>query len=370
MLNRNLIETRNENKGQTKVIREYDVLRVITILIVVLGHSDFLYSNDFTVCDVISDTLPGFVIEYKTLRPWIYSFHMPLFVLLSGALFSITYSKYTLKSYFESRIKRLMLPYIACGVLFSIPIKWFVGYFGNHGIIYAYARSLVAMISPGHLWFLWVAFVLNVVFFVLAKYGFLEKVGGVLLACIALNLLSIYRVEWFQLYRLCEYPLYFYLGYLFEKYEVRRRLCVTVMQLKRWKETLLLCGIFLVTVLFVAMSELLDMSVLYAHIFAIIQALAGSMLIYLFSVVLSYRTAIMDTRLFKTLERRNFSIYLYHEPLQFLLLWIFSMIGVLPIFNSNLMYLLLCLVRFLSTIAVSALIGWAVDKIKHRVTLK
>jgi peptidoglycan/LPS O-acetylase OafA/YrhL len=142
------------------------------------------------------------------------------------------------------------------------------------------------------------------------------------------------------------------------------------MQLKRWKETLLLCGIFLVTVLFVAMSELLDMSVLYAHIFAIIQALAGSMLIYLFSVVLSYRTAIMDTRLFKTLERRNFSIYLYHEPLQFLLLWIFSMIGVLPIFNSNLMYLLLCLVRFLSTIAVSALIGWAVDKIKHRVTLK
>lgn len=157
----------------------YDVLRVVAILLVVLGHSDFLYSHDFTVTGIIPDTLPAFQLDYLTVRPWIYSFHMPLFMILSGALFSFTYKKYAFKEYFRNRTLRLMVPYVVCGFLFSIPIKWIVGYFGSHSIFYAYARSLIAMISPGHLWFLWVTFVLNIVFFLLAKKGFLNsKIWG------------------------------------------------------------------------------------------------------------------------------------------------------------------------------------------------
>jgi len=71
-----------------KKIGEYDVVRVIATLLVVLGHCDFLMSHGFTIESVISPSLDSYVNFDETIRKWIYSFHMSLFMMLSGTLFS------------------------------------------------------------------------------------------------------------------------------------------------------------------------------------------------------------------------------------------------------------------------------------------
>lgn len=162
-------------------ILEFDVLRVLTILLVVAGHSDFLSSHQFSVSNEISEELLSYKLEYHLLRPWIYSFHMPLFMLLSGAVFSLSSNKYSFYDYFRKRYSRLMLPYWSCGLFFSVPLKWLVGYYGNHNIIWAYIESLIFIKSPGHLWFLWVLFIINITFFLIINVehkNCSEKWGG------------------------------------------------------------------------------------------------------------------------------------------------------------------------------------------------
>lgn len=73
-----------------KIIKEYSILRVIAILLVVMGHSAYLtigtkYGgvNFGEVFTPIGKTYG--VIDY--ILNVIYNFHMPLFVFLSGSLY-------------------------------------------------------------------------------------------------------------------------------------------------------------------------------------------------------------------------------------------------------------------------------------------
>ena len=82
------------------------MLSIWGILLVVLGHSGFEEP-------IIQQKLSG-------LHSWIYSFHMPLFFMISGYLFSLTnasfkdidYGKFMFK-----KVKRLLVPYLVLGVI-------------------------------------------------------------------------------------------------------------------------------------------------------------------------------------------------------------------------------------------------------------
>lgn len=74
-------------------IIEYDILRVITLLLVVIGHCDYYdivtdYGGISSNFDSFDRSLSNLII-YKITR-CIYTFHMPLFMALSGALWSRT----------------------------------------------------------------------------------------------------------------------------------------------------------------------------------------------------------------------------------------------------------------------------------------
>jgi fucose 4-O-acetylase-like acetyltransferase len=75
----------------------YDILRIVLTLLVVLGHSGYL-QQDFGIGGV-EWQLPLHrhpAYDYMLLRiirlfpSWIYSFHMPLFMVLSGMVAFIT----------------------------------------------------------------------------------------------------------------------------------------------------------------------------------------------------------------------------------------------------------------------------------------
>lgn len=144
-----------------KRIDEYDVVRVIATLLVVLGHCDMIASHGFSVEQTLSTDLTSFVFFNRTIRQWIYSFHMPCFMILSGALFATVKEKYSFKQFTANRIKRLLIPFLLCNVLYAFPIRYLCGYFADDSFIKALIKAIVAL--PGHLWFLWVLFVISIV---------------------------------------------------------------------------------------------------------------------------------------------------------------------------------------------------------------
>ena len=72
-------------------ITEYDTLRVIVTLLVIIGHSTYYYiMTQYGGCDYTAFTLPKLSNFYRMAEYMvsiIYLFHMPLYMALSGALY-------------------------------------------------------------------------------------------------------------------------------------------------------------------------------------------------------------------------------------------------------------------------------------------
>ena len=94
-----------------KRLVEFDLLKGVGILSVVLGHS------------AISEPL----------HEMIYSYHMPLFFMLSGAVLALKPLK-AFNIFVKSKVKRLLVPYYVYGLIFMLPIKY-VGHFYNEETI-------------------------------------------------------------------------------------------------------------------------------------------------------------------------------------------------------------------------------------------
>lgn len=124
--------------NKTKRISYIDNLKAVLILLVILGHSiQYSEINNF---------------EKNIIARYIYSFHMPLFMLISGYLsYKIEYTFYNIKK----RFVQLVIPFVIWSVI---------------GMVITKDWSLVWILSPDKsLWFLWIlfwAYLINVLSFV------------------------------------------------------------------------------------------------------------------------------------------------------------------------------------------------------------
>lgn len=91
-----------------------DVIKFVAILLVCIGH-----------CYNMTTTLDS------SLRPIIYSFHMPLFMIVSG-FFAISASKRTFADFLRKRSFQLLIPVITCTTL-TLLISYIIG-----GVKYLY----------------------------------------------------------------------------------------------------------------------------------------------------------------------------------------------------------------------------------------
>lgn len=151
--------------------KRIDILKGIAAILVVMGH-------------VIQYASVGDVtFENNVIYNVIYSFHMPLFMLLSGyiAYYSIN-EKNTInfKDYFLKRLIQLLLPFVIWGIVTAI--------FVNANDIYRH-HSLTGVLSymdklfihpENGLWFLYVLFLLNIIHLVVVRILEKNKMGGVL----------------------------------------------------------------------------------------------------------------------------------------------------------------------------------------------
>ena len=160
------------------------------------------------------------------LRDEIYSFHIPLFIFLSGMLFNG--GTKTAKDFFVSKIKRIAVPYYFWALIF-FGISVIVPLLLTH--TFEFDPSCIKYIYMGRktaLWFLGLTFCLNAVFFVLSK-AFKSKLLPIGIVCAALSvgaMIYYYRLGggdlWFNFDAACASIPFFFAGYWFKNNSLSR----------------------------------------------------------------------------------------------------------------------------------------------------
>lgn len=135
-----------ENKKER--LTYLDVAKGIGILLVVIGH---VYAFNRQIVDRF------FVI-------WLYSFHMPLFFIISGMLIAYKDEKDIWK-FVKKRIKGILIPYVFFSI-FSIIVFAIVNDF-NREVFVQNVKATICGVGIDTLWFLPALFFGEVIFFVL-----------------------------------------------------------------------------------------------------------------------------------------------------------------------------------------------------------
>lgn len=192
-------------KGLKKMNKEHydemDLLKGIGIIAVYLGHSfnlPMLPWNNFLVY------------IYRN----VYSFHLPLFFLVSGFL-SNNCKDIDFIKFYKNKIKRLLIPYLFINFIDYIPRTLFPQFVNSE------FEGLKEVLFYGTKisWFVYTLFILFLIFPILEKYIFRKDrycIFGIIL--LILNTFKIGTdIEFLSIGTIIYYLIYFYIGYQVKK---------------------------------------------------------------------------------------------------------------------------------------------------------
>lgn len=123
-----------------------DIAKGFSIILVILGH-------------IITN-------ENNIIRTWLYSFHMPIFFIISGLLLNFTTSKSTLKQFTSKKATSLLLPYLSLAIInyfYLMAIAWKEHYFTTQLAI-NYIVYIIRLCGRSAIWFLPCIFISELLF--------------------------------------------------------------------------------------------------------------------------------------------------------------------------------------------------------------
>ena len=185
-----------------KKVVSIDIARAIGIILVVTGH-------------YFPDGSPNW---YVCMREWIYSFHMPLFMFISGYVYELTKREETYLNFLGRKAKRLLIPYlIVSTIIISIKLisQTLMGMDLKNAVgVDAFLKMLYEPEAAIHLWFI---FALWWIFVIVPLFRW--KGGNIVLLIIGIVahylpklFISFDYPTIFCLDKAAEYLLYFMLG--------------------------------------------------------------------------------------------------------------------------------------------------------------
>lgn len=296
---------------QKRHVTAYDMIRIIAAFLVVLGHSTYLtITTDFGGIDWKLPTGVSpvynsvFFSGLRYLSAWVYRFHIPLFFMLSGSVYFLG-QQYAFKELVFKKLRRLVVPFILCGLLFMIPLKTIGGYYS----VQDYFKVNTAFLSGkemGHLWFLTSLFWCFIVF-----YGLKALLRSALPVFAATLLLYLFHdrvaFHFFEFSFSMQYVLFFAAGYYFNKTE-------PFFEKSRYGAALCFLGLLILNIADTRLHFLPPVFFIFA----------GCGLVYSFAFALCRPAfAVADSAVFKKLVRHTMNIYLFHDPLMYLILYFF-----------------------------------------------
>ncbi|MDD6039011.1 MAG: acyltransferase [bacterium] len=283
--------------------RFYNILKVITTILVVFAHSSRMYTGKGVVIPANSSEVLSFLTE------WVYSFHMPLFISISGMVYGYCVEdkgKYrnTLK-FLSSKMKRLIIPYFVFGIAYVAPCMVLFKFTSESYFRYCWNGILLAT-DARHLWYLVVLFEIFVLCAagqnVLNRIGSLNKYFSLFFICIAL-LLSVCANEVssiFQFSSLCYYLVYFYCGILCNRYYSK---------INNFAKNKLIMAVALLVTLWLINDN--------AWGAAFAKAISGGLLFI--GISAHFRTDCKHYNMIKELCQNGYGVYLFHPVLIYIL---------------------------------------------------
>ena len=311
-------------------VSELDMMKFWGILFVVLGHVANKYFPSGLV--PMAEHPKGLMF----ISSFLYSFHIPLFVFVSGAVYSYQYEilgkRYGLERIFSIKTKRLLIPYLFFGFVVMLPIMVGCG-FRESFVDYAYNGIFLSKDSR-HLWFVLMLFEVFVVFWVMRKMVEIIKLPKwtLLVLSFVLMLLSSKIPYIFQLNMTAKYLFWFAIGYDFMMHKDNYKMFVL---------GVLFPGMILM--LYLIENQHLNVRV---PLFATVTALAGIMLIYTISSKMRGGNSAIGL-----VVKNSFGIYLIHVPIIYLMFYGFHGFSISPYLFSLIVFLLSIGISIVLTIA-------------------
>jgi fucose 4-O-acetylase-like acetyltransferase len=192
-------EINKKDRNQT-----IDILRGIATLMVILGHA----------------IQRGLVVDfqYNIIFRFIYTFHMPLFMILAGYTLYLSHPKYDFK-FVKNKVFRLLYPLIIWSYIIYfmrdfnfVGIQPFISFPQN---VWEYTKTL--LVRPDYIiWFIYALFVFNLVFLVANKMPKAFFLSSIIIFEIIVWFLPI---QYFGIYFIRIYLPFFVLGYYLAKYK-------------------------------------------------------------------------------------------------------------------------------------------------------
>lgn len=326
-----------------------DFLKVIATLLVIIGHCTYYniqspYGGINLLDNNCGASLSSKLINY--LIGFIYTFHMPLFMAISGMCFFLSQQKrkQSFPYLVKSKWKRLLIPFLGVSIFYSIPLKWLSGYWDNSAnTLHDMLLGQLFLLGNTHLWYVFSLFWIFIIFYFIESFNLFKHkwIWGLLLL---LSWLGRYMeasgMGFLGFAPTMEHLLYFSVGFYafnwINKNEVR--------SVRFYLSSL--AGLFIFYLIFVKCQPLFPQATSAAKypVITLLALLGGSNIIGL-SKRLSKK---MRSYKFITLLKNNtYELYLYSDPLNYVL------IACLPYFvsecflESNVTAIFLFLIRFI-----------------------
>lgn len=343
-----------------KRIKEYDILRVLLVILVVIGHAGYykIKTNGYGGIDYAVDGSNTMIYKiFKNIVEFIYCFHMPAFFSLSGALYFYEKEKYkTVNVLIKDKCFKLIKPFVLVSFLYVIPIKYLTGYFTEINFVDIIKGQLFGF-GNSHLWFLVSLFLIFIIVYILDKKVKNEKLKLVIL--FILNLISGIGNQNVFVVKTLENCVWFYVGYLFEE----RRIEYNKGLKKNSNEIIL----FVISViLFVIENTLPNIMIvkILKNIIKIVITILMVKLIYDLAFKLKDNEKIVNNKYIKKLLNYSFEIYLYSDAINYVILYIVSKINI-NILCCNFGALAVIFIRIIFSLEISILVGYSIRKIKN-----
>ena len=206
-------------------IEIYDWIRVLGMMLVVIGHASYLsHATDFgsvayelpsTINSHYEDFIPYAI---RFIGGWAYSFHMPLFFILSGAVYALKKAD-TFDGMVIKKAKSLIVPYYIYGVAFMLPVKVISDFYKNADMKKVFRNFFEGGAENGHLWFLITLFWCFLLGYLLIEFvGKKSMIAALLIALILSKCELSFLPAFMGFSNAFNYVFWFMLGFVFEKY--------------------------------------------------------------------------------------------------------------------------------------------------------
>lgn len=345
-----------------RTIEEYNILKFIAIILVVLSHSTYykITSNygGIDYQNLINNNFSLLLYKgFDKIREVLYYFHMPMFMALSGSFYYIQVknNKWTgVNILLKNKIKRLLLPFIIFSVLYTLPLKYLSNYFVDISFIKAFIGQ-VFLLGNSHLWYLYALFVIFFISYYILK---IEANIFTYLIIYIIHLIS-YLIKFTLISAPLQFLLWFSLGFLFESKRIEWNKKVL-----KYKSITFLIGVLFIILVLIYNIIKGDYRLISKFLLDII-ALTGSALVYNIAYLLSKFSKLKENKFYKLIVVNGLGIYIFSDTLNYLILYIiYTISGGFMI--SSVGIVTLVIIRFVVTLLGGLLLTIIFKKIFTR----